>query len=62
MGSDASVVRASQRTLAMRDGIYQWPQYAAYATVGSWTTLALVAMFGSIFNLLASSAYGAYSG
>ena len=58
MGSDASVVRSSQRTLAMRSGQIQWPQYTACVTLSDFYTVAATSFYGSVFSGLSGSSWG----
>lgn len=52
-GSDASVVRSSQRQRALLLGHSSFPRYAAYFTVPSRFWAAMVALVGSVFQRLA---------
>eukprot|EP01041_Mallomonas_annulata_P001657 gene1657-3206_t len=58
MGADASVVRSSQRALAMRTGETTWPQYGAYATVDSWGWMTLTSLYGAVFKTLSGFSLG----
>lgn len=58
MGADASVVKGSQRSIAMSSGDVVWPQYAAYATIDTWGWMATTAVYGSIFQTLSKFAIG----
>ena len=58
LGSDASVVRSSQRTLAMRTGQNQWPQYSACVTLSDFYAVAAMSVYGSIFSALSSNSWG----
>lgn len=58
MGSDASVVRSSQRTIAMRSDELIWPQYSAYVTLSDIYTVAATSFYGSIFSVLSSNSWG----
>ena len=58
MGSDASVVRSSQRTLALRSGQIQWPQYTACVTLSDIYTVAATSFYGSVFSGLSGSPWG----
>ena len=53
MGADATVVRCSQRSLSILYNDMIWPQYAAYGTLNSWNSMALMAIYGGIFQTLA---------
>mmetsp|Transcript_19846 Transcript_19846/g.19172 ORF Transcript_19846/g.19172 Transcript_19846/m.19172 type:complete len:532 (-) Transcript_19846:143-1738(-) len=58
MGSDASVVRSSQRTIAMRSNELIWPQYSACVTLSNMYTVAATSFYGSIFSVLSSNSWG----
>jgi hypothetical protein len=58
LSADVAVVRASQRTLAMRTDQLYWPQYRAYATVGSAYTAAAASLYGTVFSAVAASPWG----
>lgn len=58
MGADASVVRSSQRSLSLNKSLDVWPQYAAYATVGSAYNVATTAVYGGVFSALAGFELG----
>lgn len=57
-GADASVVRSSQLTQALRTGEQIWPQYRAYATVSSYYWAATTTVYGGVFQTLASFSLG----
>jgi hypothetical protein len=57
-GADASVVRSSQLTQALRTGEQIWPQYRAYATVSSYYWEATTTVYGGVFQTLASFSLG----
>ena len=58
MGSDASVVRSSQRALSMRNGQLQWPQYTAFITLSDIYTVAATSFYGSVFSALSTNPWG----
>jgi hypothetical protein len=58
MGSDASVVRLTQRILSMTKEMTTWHQYGAYAAVNSWGYMALTALCGAVAYPLASFEQG----
>ena len=55
MGADVSVVRSSQRSLAMMTGVRTWPSYAHYACV---TNIDTVLRYRNIFGWLAQYPMG----
>lgn len=60
-GSDASVVKASQRSLVLSGLVpsaSSLPRYAAYFTVPSLWWAAVVTVFGSVFAVLAQRSWG----
>jgi len=57
-GADASVVRSSQLTQALRTGEQVWPQYKAYATLSSYYWAATTTVYGGVFQTLASFSLG----
>ena len=58
MAADASVVRSSQRTIAMRSGQVQWPQYSASVTLSDMYSVATASFYGSVFTALSGTGWG----
>ena len=58
MGSDASVVRSSQRALSIRTGQLTWPHYSACITINDFYTVAATSFYGSMFYTLSGNSWG----